>query len=47
MTAEWRAEHAQWYGKLNLLSDMHDLGSHRLHIYIERTLSMLLCFVLR
>ena len=29
------------------LSDMHDLGSHRLHIYIERTLSTLLCFVLR
>ena len=29
------------------LSDMHDLGSHRLHIYIERTLSTPLCFVLR
>ena len=27
--------------------DMHDLGSHRLHIYIERTLSTLLCVVLR
>ena len=31
------------------LRDMHDLGSHRLHIYIyiEHTLSTLLCFVLR
>ena len=44
-----REEKSQVNGELSMLSgmanlsDIHDLGSHRLHIYIER----ILCFVLR
>ena len=52
--SKWE-EKWQLNGELSMLSgmaslrDMHDLGSHRLHIYIyiEHTLSTLLCFVLR
>ena len=45
MAAEWRAEYAQLYGKLEtcMIWALIDY----IYIYIEHTLSTLLCFVLR